>query len=104
LPVFVLEVSSGVFVYAYLHTSSSYIIPPVVPREGQHEIFIGPPIILGEQQNNSFTACIVHRGEGYFILLHSNFSDPMRGLCPSISYSIVFVVLIVVSVTDFFCA
>jgi len=60
LPVFVLEASSGVFVYAYLHTSSAYIIPPVIPREEQHEIFIGPPIIPGEEQNNALTACTVH--------------------------------------------
>lgn len=60
LPVFVLEASSGVFVYAYLHTSSAYIIPPVIPREGQHEIFIGPPIIPGEEPNNALTACTVH--------------------------------------------
>ena len=60
LPVFVLEASSGVFVYAYLHASSAYIIPPVVPREGQHDIFIGPPIIPGEEQNNALTACTIH--------------------------------------------
>ena len=85
LPVFVLEASSGVFVYAYLHTSSAYIIPPVIPREGQHEIFIGPPIIPGEEQSNALTACTVHWGEVYVIFLCSNFSDPMRALCPSIS-------------------
>ena len=104
LPVFVLEASTGVFVYAYLHTSSAYIISPVIPHEGQHEIFIGPPIILGEQQNNSLTACTVHWGEVCFILLCSNFSDPMRALCSSIYSSIMFVILRVVSVSDFLCA
>jgi len=102
LLVFVLEVSSGVFVYAYLHTSSAYIIPPVIPREGQHEIFIGPPIIPGEQQNNSLTACTVHWGEVCFILLCSNISDPMRALCQSISSSM-FVILRVVRVRGFLC-